>query len=114
MNETNQNSTYYMRYKDIGKQKAKEYCKLNKEKIKESQREKYKNLSSEKKKKLVGKQIEGFNKQTEENEEKQNEMRRKAREYSKNRYHNHIIVVNLICFLFLKKKQCVFFVRYCT
>ena len=26
-------------------------------------------------------------------EEKQNEMKRKPREYSKNKYHNHIIVV---------------------
>ena len=39
MNETNQNSTYHMKYKDIVKQRAREYYKLNKEKIKESQRE---------------------------------------------------------------------------
>ena len=58
MNETSQNSTYYMRYKDIAKQKAREYYAKNKEKIKESQREKYKNLSFEEKKKLVQKQKE--------------------------------------------------------
>ena len=85
------NLTYYMRYKDIAKQKAREYYAKNKEKIKELQREKYKKLSSEEKKNLVLKQKEWFNKQT---EEKQNEMRKKAREYSKNRYCNHIIVVN--------------------
>ena len=56
-----------------------------------SHREKYKNLRSEEKKKLVQRQKEWFNKQT---EEKQDGMRRKAREYSKNRYHIHIIVVN--------------------
>ena len=48
-------------------------------------------MSTEDKKKLVEKQKEWFNKQT---EERQNEMREKGREYSKNRYHNHIIVVN--------------------
>ena len=53
MVETSQNTTYYMRYKDIAKQKAREYYAKNKEKIKELQREKYKNLSSEEKKNLV-------------------------------------------------------------
>ena len=48
-------------------------------------------MSSEERKKLIEKQKEWFNKET---EEKQNEMRRKAREYSKNGYHNHIIAVN--------------------
>ena len=56
-----------------------------------SQREKYKNMSTEDKKKLFEKEKEWFNRET---EEKQIEMKRKAREYSKNRYHNHIIVVN--------------------
>ena len=60
-------------------------------KIKVSQREKYKSMSTEDKKKLFEKQKEWFNRET---EEKQIEMKRKAREYSKNRYHNHIIVVN--------------------
>ena len=63
----------------------------NKETIKVSQREKYKNLSSEEKKNLVLKEKEWFNKQT---KEKQDEMRRKAREYSKNGYYNHMVVVN--------------------
>ena len=34
MDERSQNSTYYMRYKDIAKQKAREYYAKNKEKIK--------------------------------------------------------------------------------
>ena len=55
------------------------------------QREKYESLSIEEKKNLVSKQKEWFNRQT---KEKQDEMRRKAREYSKNRYYNHIVVVN--------------------
>ena len=91
MNEISQNLTYYMRYRDIEKQRAREYYVKNIEKIQESQREKYKNLSSEEKKNLVLKQKEWFNKQT---KEKQDKMRRKAREYSKNRYYNHVVVVN--------------------
>ena len=55
MNETSQNSTYYMRYTGIIKQNAREYHGKNKEKIKESQREKYKNISTEEKKKLIEK-----------------------------------------------------------
>ena len=91
MNEISQNLTYYMRYRDIEKQRAREYYVKNIEKIQESQREKYKNLSSEEKKNLVLKQKEWFNKQT---KEKQDKMRKKAREYSKNRYYNHVVVVN--------------------
>ena len=60
MDERSQNSTYYLRYKDIAKQKAREYCAKNKEKINETQREKYKNLSFEEKKKLVEKQKNGL------------------------------------------------------
>ena len=91
MTETSQNTIYYMRYRDIAKQKAREYYAKNKEKIKESQREKYKNLRFEEKKNLVLKQKEWFNKQT---REKQDEMNRKAREYSENRYCNHMVAVN--------------------
>ena len=86
-----QNTSYYLEYQDIAKQQAKEYYVKNKEKIKEMQREKYESLSIEEKKNLVSKQKEWFNRQT---KEKQDEMRRKAREYSKNRYYNHILVVN--------------------
>ena len=86
-----QNTSYYLEYQDIAKQRAKEYYVKNKEKIKEMQREKYESLSIEEKKNLVSKQKEWFNRQT---KEKQDEMRRKAREYSKNRYYNHIVVVN--------------------
>ena len=86
-----QNTSYYLEYQDIAKQQAKEYYVKNKEKIKEMQREKYESLSIEEKKNLVSKQKEWFNRQT---KEKQDEMRRKAREYSKNRYYDHIVVVN--------------------
>ena len=44
-----------MRYKEIAKQKDREYYAKNKEKIKVSQRVKYKNMSTEDKKKLVEK-----------------------------------------------------------
>ena len=86
-----QNTSYYLEYQDIAKQQAKEYYVKNKEKIKEMQREKYESLSIEEKKNLVSRQKELFNRQT---KEKQDEMRRKAREYSKNRYYDHIVVVN--------------------
>ena len=50
MTVTGQDIYSYVRHKGIGKQKAREYYAKNKEKIKESQREKYKILSSEMKK----------------------------------------------------------------
>ena len=53
-------------------------------------REKYKKLSDEEKKKLVLKQKEWFNRQT---KKEQDEMREKAKEYSKNTYYNHIVMV---------------------
>ena len=49
MAETSQNSTYYIRYKVIVSQRAKEYREKNKEKIKEYQKNRYKNLSQEEK-----------------------------------------------------------------
>ena len=90
MVEFTQNSQQYIRYRDIVLQRAKEYREKNKEKIKENQRIRYKSLSQEEKNKLVEKRKEWFNRQT---KEKQEEMKRKAREYVKNRYHNHIVVV---------------------
>ena len=71
------------------------YCKEVKntekriKKKKEYQKNRYKNLSHKEKSKLVEKRKEWFNKQT---KEKQDEMKRKAREYAKNRYHNHIVI----------------------
>ena len=65
--------------------------KKNKEKIKEyARRNRYKNLSQEEKNKLVENRKAWFNRQS---EERQNEIKRKARQYAKNRYHNHIVVI---------------------
>ena len=89
MDETCQNSVYYIRYKDIVLQKATEWREKNEGKIKEYQKNRYKNLSHKEKSKLVEKRKEWFNKQT---KEKEDEMKRKARKYVKNRYHNHIVV----------------------
>ena len=50
MSETTQNSPQYIKYKDIAKQRAKQYNKKSKEKIKEYARNRYKNLSQEEKK----------------------------------------------------------------
>ena len=82
---------HYVRYKDIILQRAREYREKNKEKIKQYHRERYKNLSSEVKNKRVEKRKEWFNRLS---KEKQHEMRRKAREYAKSRYHNHVVAVN--------------------
>ena len=70
------------------------YCKEVKNtekriKKKKFQKNRYKNLSHKEKSKLVEKRKEWFNKQT---KEKQDEMKRKAREYAKDRYHNHIVI----------------------
>ena len=58
--------------------------------IKEYQRNRYKNFCQGEENKLVENHKAWFNRQT---EEKQNVMRQKAREYAKNRYHNHIAVI---------------------
>ena len=60
-----ENTSYYVKYQDIAKQRAKEYYAKNKEKIKEIQREKCKSLSIEEKKTLISKQKEWFNWQRE-------------------------------------------------
>ena len=56
------NLTYYQRNRDLILNKAKDYCKNNKEGLKEQARDKYKSLSEEEK--------------------------NKKREYGKNSYHN--------------------------
>ena len=48
MAERNQDSVYYIRYKDIVLQKAKEYREKNKEKLKKYQENRYKNLRRKK------------------------------------------------------------------
>ena len=58
----NTNVTYYQQKKDVVLSKAKDYCKNNKDRLREQARDKYKNLSEEEK--------------------------NKKREYGKNRYHN--------------------------
>ena len=102
MSETTQNSPQYIKYKDIAKQRAKQYNKKSKEKIKEYARNRYKNLSQEEKNKLVENRKAWFNRQS---EEKQNEMRRKAREYAKSRYHNHVVVIGQICFKLIRSSM---------
>ena len=90
MNGSTQNITYYIRYKDIVKERARANYAKNKDKIKEKQREKYKQMSENERKVLVLKQKEWYDRQT---DEKKDEMKQKKREYSKNRYYNHIIWV---------------------
>ena len=43
MVESEQNLTHHIRYREVVKQRSREYYAKNKEKIKEKQREKYKN-----------------------------------------------------------------------
>ena len=90
MSEKTQNSPQYIRYNDIVLQKAKEYYEKNKEKRKEYARNRYQNRSQEQKNKLVEYRKAWINKQ---DEDKRNEMKKRARKYAKNRYHNDIVAV---------------------
>ena len=80
----------YIPYKEIVKQKALEYYYKNKEKIKERERNKYNSLSPEQKKKRQEYRKEWFNKLP---IEKQQELKEKAEQYHKNRYHNLMVPV---------------------
>ena len=66
MEKETQNLPQYIRYKVIVLKRSKEYAIKNKEKIKECQRKRYKNLNQEEKKRLVEKRKEWFNRQSEE------------------------------------------------
>ena len=99
MEKETQNLPQDIRYKVIVLKRSKEYAIKNKEKIKECQRKRYKNLNQEEKKRLFEKRKEWFNRQS---EEKQEDMSRKAREYAKKYYHNHMGLVKLICYFFKK------------
>ena len=85
-----QNLPQYIRYEEIVLKRSKEYVTKNKVKIKECHRKRYKNLNQEEKKRLVENRKEWFNRQSEEKEE---DMRRKAREYAKPYDHNHMAFV---------------------
>ena len=85
-----QNLPQYIRYEEIVLKRSKEYVIKNKVKIKECHGKRYKNLNQEEKKRLVEKRKEWFNRQS---EEKREDMSRKAREYAKNYYHNHMVFV---------------------
>ena len=76
----------YIPYKEIVKQKALEYYHKNKERIKERAKNKYNSLSLEEKKKRQEYNKEWF--------KKQQELKEKAKQYHKNRYHNLMIAVN--------------------
>ena len=78
----------YIPYKEIVKQKALEYYHKNKEKIKEREINKYNSLSPEEKKKRQEYRKEWFNKLP---IEKQQELKEKAKQYHKNRYHNLMV-----------------------
>ena len=91
MNGSTQNITYYIRYKDIVKERARANYAKNKDKIKEKQREKYKQMSENERKAVVLIQKEWFDRETD--KKKKDEVKLKKREYSKNRNYNHIIEV---------------------
>ena len=64
--------------------------KKNKEKIKEKQREKYKQMTPDEIKNLVLKQKEWYEKLS---DEKKDELKKRKEEQAKNRYYNNIIEV---------------------
>ena len=76
--------------KNLLKKRALDYYYANKEIISEKNKSKYKSLSPEAKKKRQENTKRWLNKQS---PEKQGELKQKAREYHKNRYHNHMVVV---------------------
>ena len=91
MSTNNERDVQYIPYKEIVKQKALEYYHKNKERIKGRERNKYNSLSPEQKKKRQEYRKEWFNKLP---IEKQQELKEKAKQYHKNRYHNLMIAVN--------------------
>ena len=91
MTSNSQCNIQYIPYKEIVKQKAKEYYNKNKEKLKEKRKYKYGSLTHDEKKKLQGYHKEWFKKQS---IERQEELKQKARQYHKNRYHNLMVHVN--------------------
>ena len=80
----------YIPYKEIVKQKALEYYHKNKEKIKEREKTQYNSLTPEEKKKRQEYRKEWFNKLP---IEKQQELKEKAKQYHKNRYHNLMVAL---------------------
>ena len=80
----------YVPYKEFVKKRALDYYYANKEIISEKNKNKYKSLSPEKKKKRQENTKWWLNKQS---PEKQEELKQKAREYHRSRYHNLMVAV---------------------
>ena len=68
MQEPVQSLTQYKKYQNIAKERARAYYAMNKDKIKEKQREKYKQMTPDERKNLVIKQKEWYEKQSDEKE----------------------------------------------
>ena len=84
------NNTQYIPYKEIIKQRSKEYYNKNKEIIKEKNKIKYDSLSPEDKKKRQEYRKEWYNNLP---AEKQEQLKIKAREYQRSRYNNVMVSV---------------------
>ena len=80
----------YIPYKEIVKQKWREYYRKNKGRIQERAKYKYNSLSLEVKKKRQEYNDKWFKKQL---IDKQQELKEKARQYHRNRYHNLMITL---------------------
>ena len=91
MTDNFQCNVQYIPYKAIVKQKAIEYYYKNKERRNEKNKIQYDLLSPEEKKKRQEYNKEWFKKQS---IERQQELKEKAKQYHKNRYHNLMIAVN--------------------
>ena len=78
----------YVPYKEVVTKKALEYYYANKEVISEKNKSKYKSLSPEQKTKRQERTKRWLDKQS---PEKKQELKQKARDYQKNRYHNHMV-----------------------
>ena len=83
----------YVPYKEFVKKRALDYYYGNKEIISEQNKNKYKSLSPDQKKETI---LNGENTKrwlNKQSPEKQEELKQKAREYHRNRYHNLMVAV---------------------
>ena len=83
----------YVPYKEVVTKKALEYYYANKEVISEKNKSKYKSLSPEQKTKRQESTKRWLDKQS---PEKKQELKQKAGDYQKNRYHNHMVQVRVV------------------
>ena len=104
----------YAPYKEIAKKKALDYYYVNREMIREKNKNRYQSLSPEQKQKRQEASKRWYNNQS---PEKKEDLRQKARKYQNNRYHNLMVEVKLTSmlqeFLFCIKISIIIYPKLC-